>query len=240
MENYIKSLLFFAWKMKASVIVPVYNEESRIKPFLNELKHNSKSDWEVIFVDDGSNDNTLDILKKFEIINKRIISYKKNKGKGFAVKTGVMAAKGDYIIFIDADGSIHTSQIDSMLEYLKRYEVVVGTRASKDSKVKQSFLRKIIGITFNIYVNLLYNVKIKDNLCGFKGFRSDVAKKLFTNLLSERWIFDVELFYKIREEKISLYQMPIEWKYRPNSKMKFIDPFKMAFELLFLRLKLLK
>ncbi len=224
--------------MKVSIIVPVYNEELRIKPFLRELKHVLKPDWEVIFVNDGSFDGTLEILEKFNIINKSIISYKKNKGKGFAVKTGAMAAKGKYIIFIDADGSIHPSQINSMLKYLSQYEVVVGTRASKESKVKASFIRKILGIIFNSYVNFLYNIKIKDNLCGFKGFKRDVAKQLFANLLSERWIFDVELFYKIKKQGISLYQMPIKWVHKHNSKMHVIDPLKMIYELLKLKTKI--
>lgn len=226
--------------MKVSIIVPVYNEESRINPFLKDLRANLKPDWEVIFVDDGSDDNTLNILKKFEVTNKRIISYKNNRGKGFAVKTGVMVAKGDYVIFIDADGSIHPIQINSMLEYLKKYEVVVGTRASKDSEVKQPFLRKMIGVAFNMCVNFLYNIKIKDNLCGFKGFRKDIAKKLFSSLSSKRWIFDVELFYKIRKEDFSLYQIPIKWEHKKNSRISFTDPFKMGWELIVLKINIFK
>jgi len=206
--------------MKTSIIVPVYNEELRIKPFLNELGHNLNPSWEIIFVNDGSNDNTLSILKGFKVRNKKIISYKKNKGKGFAVKTGVMAAKGDFIIFIDADGSIDPSHIETLLNKLKKYDVVVGTRASKQSEVKQDFLRKIIGITFNHYVNLLFHTDIKDNLCGFKGFRKNTAKHLFKNLLSKRWIFDVELFYKIKKQNLSLYEMPIKWKGFNYSKYK--------------------
>lgn len=226
--------------MKVSIIIPLYNEESRIKPFLRELKHDVKPDWEVIFVDDGSDDGALNILKKFEVANKRIISYKHNRGKGFAVKTGVMAARGSYIIFIDADGSISTSQIDSMLNFLKKYDVVVGTRASKESEVKSTFLRKIMGRVFNMYVNFLYNIKINDNLCGFKGFKGDVAKKLFSSLLSERWIFDVELFYKIKKQGFSLYQLPIKWEHRENGKISFTDPFKMVLELILLKINIFK
>ncbi len=226
--------------MRASIIIPAYNEESRIKPFLKELKQSIKPDWEIIFVDDGSVDKTAGILKKFSIANKKVISYKKNMGKGFAVKTGVAAASGDSIIFIDADGSIHPSQIGRMIDYLKKYDAVVGTRASKESKVKQSFFRKMTGICFNKYVGMLYGLKIRDNLCGFKGFKKDVAKKIFNGLQSYRWVFDVELFYKIRKSGLSLFEMAIRWEYRPDSRIKPTDPLKMAFELLYLRLKLLK
>ena len=224
--------------MDASIIIPVYNEESRIKPFLSELKPIIKPGWEAIFVDDGSVDGTLKMLKKFKIANKRIISYKKNRGKGFAVKKGVMAANGKYIIFIDADGSIHPSQIGLMLEYLSKYQVVVGTRASNESKVKAPFIRKLLGTIFNAYVNFIYNVKIKDNLCGFKGFQRSAAKSLFKNLLSERWIFDVELFYKIRKQGMSLYEMPIKWVHKRNSKMSIVDPLRIAYELLKLRARI--
>ena len=224
--------------MKVSVIVPAYNEEFRAKPFLNELKNAMKPDWEVIFVDDGSTDNTSKVLQDFKIINKKVISYKKNHGKGFAVRQGIIKSSGSYIIFIDADGSIRPTQIYAMLGHLKKYDVVVGTRASKESKVKQSLLRKILAKFFNSYVNILYNTRINDNLCGFKGFRRNLAKKLFSDMISERWIFDVELLYKTRKLGLKVYEMPIEWNYKRDSKMGVFDPFKIALQLLFLRLKL--
>lgn len=225
-------------KFEVSIIVPVFNEEQRIKPFLKDMKAIIKPDWEIIFVNDGSNDNSLNVIKKSGIKNIRIISYKTNRGKGHAVKKGVEAAKGNYIIFIDADGSIHPKQIMNMLPYLKKYEIVVGTRASKESQVKQSLLRKLTGIAFNMYVNFLYKINIKDNLCGFKGFRGSIAKGLFHNLISERWIFDVELFYKIRNHNIDFYELPIRWNHKKNSKISFIDPFIMVFELIYLRVRL--
>jgi glycosyltransferase involved in cell wall biosynthesis len=227
-------------KMDASIIVPIYNEESRIKPFLNELKKVAKNSWEIIFVDDGSIDNTIEILKKFKTTNKKVITYKKNKGKGFAVKTGFKAAKGKYLIFIDADGSIHPSQISRMLEHLKKYQIVVGTRALKESKVVSTAFRKFVGIVFNTLSRILFSVGVKDTLCGFKGFNKKAADSLFRNLISDRWVFDVELFYKIRKNKISMYQMPIKWEHRDKSKIDNFEIVKIAAELLTLRIKLLK
>lgn len=197
-----------------------------------------KKGWEFIFVDDGSIDETLDIIKPYKFSNKAVISYRKNRGKGYAVRKGMEKAGGNFIIFIDADGSIDPSQIRDMLNCLKKYDVVAGTRASKKSLVRSSLLRKTIGTFFNWYVDLIFNLDVKDNLCGFKGFRKSIGKKLFNNLMSERWVFDVEIFYKIRKEGISLHQMPIEWEHRRESKMRPIDPFKMAMELLLLRWKL--
>src|SRR3989338_2982663 len=218
-------------KPELSIIVPVYNEQRRISLFLKELKSTVKPDWEVIFVDDGSTDLSVELIKKSGIRNVRILSYKNNRGKGYAVKKGVDYARGRYTIFIDADCAVHPSQIGIMQPLLKKYDVVVGTRASKKSRIKQPLLRKITGAAFNNYVNFLYGINIRDNLCGFKGFKSEIAKDLFKNLLSERWVFDVELFYKMRKKNIRLYELPIIWEHKKNSKMRLMDPVIMAFEL---------
>ncbi len=227
-------------KYSLSVIVPLYNEERRAAEFLAQLCElaNAHKDWEVIFVNDGSTDNTLGLLKSSGIKNSRILSYRPNRGKGYAVRKGVAHALGTYIIFIDADGSINPHQIIPMLAHLKKFDVVVGSRASPRSKVTQSVLRRATGIAFNTYVNVLFQIRINDNLCGFKGFKGSVGRKLFSALISNRWIFDVELFYKIRKSGRSLYQMPIAWVYKRQSKMSLTDPFKMAFELIILRCKL--
>ena len=225
--------------MKASIIVPFYNEEKRMKPFLDELVKYDNKEWEFILVNDGSRDKTLEILKKYRFRHKKIISYKKNRGKGYAVKTGVMAAKGNCIIFINADGSIHPSQIHGMIDHLKNYSVVVGTRKSKESRVKVPFIRQFTGVTFNLYANLIFNIDINDNLCGFKGFKKKVAKDLFKSLIDERWIFDVEIFYKTRKKNYSLYAMPIKWVHKDQSKMTPFDILKIAVTMLMLRIKLM-
>ncbi|MFH1321453.1 MAG: dolichyl-phosphate beta-glucosyltransferase [Bacteroidota bacterium] len=230
-------------KIKNSIIVPIYNEEKRMGMFLKELIQFSKKslkNYEILFVDDGSTDNTLELLKNIKKNNDevKIISYKINKGKGHAVKTGVLSARGDKVLFIDADGSIAPNEIPPMLDRLEKYDIVVGTRYSKRAKVKQPTLRHITGTLFNLYVNLLFHINIYDNLCGFKGFRKRVVNTLFQNLISKRWIFDVELFYKIRKNKYSLYEMPIKWEYKENTKMSVLDPFKMLFQLIKLRFQL--
>ena len=231
--------------MENSIIVPAYNEEKRITNFLDDLLKFSESNlknYEIIFVDDGSTDNTLKVIKN-KIKNKehiKIISYAKNQGKGEAVRRGVLAANGEKILFIDADGSIHPNQIPILLEKLGNYDVVVGDRSSKESKIKITFLRKATGVLFNIYVKRLFHTETRDNLCGFKGFKKKVAKDLFSDLISKRWLFDVELFYKIKKRKYSLYKLPFEWEYRGESKIGIFEPFKMLFQLILLRLRLNK
>ena len=227
-------------KITASIIVPFYNEELRMKPFLDTLLKYNNPKWEFILVDDGSKDRTFSIFKKYKFSNKKIISYNENKGKGYAIKTGVLAAKGKYIIFIDADGSIHPSQIKNMLKYLNKYDVVVGNRKSKKSDVKVPLFRKLIGIAFNKYANFLFSINVDDTLCGFKGFKRKVAKDLFRNLIDNRWIFDVELFYKIRKNNHSLHFLPIKWEHKDKSKITLKDVIRMAITMLILRFKLMK
>ena len=230
--------------IELTIIVPAYNEEKRITPFLTSLlsyisKHPS---YEVIVVNDGSKDKTEEVVRNLIIHNKNqahLVSYKKNKGKGGAIKTGMRYTQADYILFIDADGSISPEEIDNMFPLLKKYDVVVGSRRIKGANVKADLIRDVLGWFFNVYVNMLYGIKIEDNLCGFKGFKKKVMEDLFKKLYTQGWVFDVELFYKIRKKKYSLYKLPIKWEHREGGNIKFFTPFKMAFDLLILRVKLL-
>lgn len=227
-----------------SLIVPLYNEEKRMTPFVKDLMTYSKKlkDYEVIFVDDGSTDNSVKFLENLIRDNKnsRIISYKPNRGKGNAVKVGIDNSIGRDVIFIDIDGSINPEEISKFLKALENSDVAIGDRYSNRKNIKQPIIREFTGIIFNAYVNFLFNIHVHDTLCGIKGFRKDVAKLLFKNLKSPRWVFDVEILYYIRKKKLKLIKLPIRWVHKEGTKMSTIDPIKMAFRLLILRLKLLK
>jgi dolichyl-phosphate beta-glucosyltransferase len=230
---------------EVSIIVPMYNEEDRIQFFLPNLLSFSRTNfknYEIILVNDGSKDNTLEVINRLTKHDKsvRIISYVKNKGKGAAVRLGVLAAKKEYVLFIDADGSIMPKEIPNMMEKLEEYDVVVGDRMSKNSLVIADRYRKIVGSFFNTIVAFLFGTKLKDNLCGFKGFKRNVGVALFTNLISKRWTFDVEIFYRSRKGGFSLYYLPINWEHKDNSKIDSVfGPMKIFLELFILRLKLL-
>ncbi len=234
--------------MRNSIIVPAYNEEKRSSSFIPNLldfvKHNLP-DSEVIIVNDGSKDRTAEKITEFISESDaerfaKIIGYAVNKGKGNAVAFGVKEAKGEKILFIDADGSISPEEIPVMLERLDKYDAVIGDRLSAKSKIKTNLTRKITSFGFNSFVSILFQDKFRDNLCGFKGFRKKAAKDMFSNLLDKRWVFDVELLFKIKKRGYSLYSLPIKWKYVGGSRINMlVDPFKWFFRLIRLRVRLI-
>lgn len=229
------------------MIIPAYNEEKRSAnfiPILIDFVKKHLKDTEIIIVDDGSRDNTKWKIKKIIKSKKassfvRIIGYSTNKGKGSAVAYGVKAAKGSKILFIDADGAINPDQIPAMLKKLDEYDFVAGDRRSARSRIKTTLLRKITSFGFNMWVSLLFQYSYRDNLCGFKGFRRNIAKTLFSDLVDKRWIFDVELFFKAKKKKYSIYFLPIKWHYVGGSRIKmFIDPILWFLRLITLRYQL--
>ena len=230
-----------------SVIVPMYNEEKRMEPFLSQLCSFLKTKYstdtiELLVVDDGSLDGTAEkaraILKTMAL--GKVLSYTPNRGKGLAVKYGVEHAKGDFMLFIDADGSTAPQEIPKLVFALLHADVAVGSREHQQSEIIISTRRKLAGKLFNLYVRLLFQSAVRDNLCGFKGFRRTAAKQLFSELRTPRWIFDVELFWRVKQHHYTLAQVPIVWNWKRGSKIQWYDPLIMAWQLLMLRLRLME
>lgn len=228
-----------------SIIVPAYNEGKRIGSFLERLldfSNTNLKNYEIIIVNDGSIDNTKDVIENLikDREDVRLIGYSKNRGKGEAVKFGVFNSNGEKIIFIDADGSVDPALVPEMLKKLDEHDVVVGDRSLEESMVRTRIHRWFLGKFFNLTVRLLFQSNNKDYLCGFKGFKRDVAKELFIDLTEKRWLFDVEIFHKIKQNKFKIYHMPVKWEYKGNSKIGFSDPVKMFLRLFVLRIKLFR
>ncbi len=224
-----------------TIIVPMYNEEKRLPAFLPHLVRfvKKRPEYTLLLVNDGSKDRTLEVAKKLtKGTTAQILTHTPNQGKGFAVRKGILHAQTSYLLFIDADGSIQPEEIPQMLHYLKRYDVVVGDRYHPQSKLKRDPTRKIIGDLFNLLVWILFQYNVKDNLCGFKGFKQEAAQTLFKELKTTGWLFDVELFYRIKKKGYTLFKMPISWEHKEGSKIKPLDPIKFFFQLLLLRIHL--
>jgi dolichyl-phosphate beta-glucosyltransferase len=167
-----------------TILVPCYNEGKIIKENLTEIisfLSKEKYSWEVVVVDDGSRDDSVSKIKELKNPYLKLMSYKINKGKGGALKVGVEASSGRYIIFMDADLSVPINTVDTFLQTLESGQVVIGTRKIKDAKVlvHQPWLRENLGKGFTFITRIITGVKVSDFTCGFKGFPIDAAKKNF-------------------------------------------------------------
>ena len=220
--------------MKLSIVVPVYNEERRISSNLSEIisyMNKKRLNHEIIIVNDGSTDNTLGILHKF---NKKvkIISYEQNKGKGYAVKTGVLAAKGDRIFMCDADLAMPIAELDKFLK--EKEDIVIGSRSLKGSEVKTTLFKKIMGRIGNLLISALIIRGIKDTQCGFKLFDKK-CKRIFEKQTINRWGFDFEILFLARKFHYKIKEIPIKWTNMVGSKVELTDYPKTLFELLKIR-----
>lgn len=213
---------------RLSVVIPVYNEEKR---FENGFAHffdyliRQKYPWELIFVNDGSKDNTENLLRKKAKTNKniKIVSYSKNRGKGYAIVQGVLSARGKYILFSDLDHSVPISTVETFFEYFEKGNpVVIGSRRVKGAQlvVRQPILREALGRGFTLLVNIIIYWGIADCTCGFKAFENDAAKRIFSKLSVYGWAFDAEIIYLCNKYKIKFAQAPVSWSDVSGSKVK--------------------
>ena len=232
--------------MDLSIIIPAYNEEKRLGSSLEEIKRYMDSrgamDHEVIVVDDGSNDMTPEIAGQSALARSgrlKIIRNERNRGKGFSVKRGVEEARGEYIIFSDADLSAPISEMEKLLAELKGgADVVVGSRASRDSRVivRQPFLRQTMGKVFNLLVRVMLSESISDTQCGFKAFRREPAKELFRAISVSGFAFDAELLFLARKKGLKIAEVGVVWKNSPISKVSPVSSsFSMFMDVLKLR-----
>jgi len=201
-----------------SLVIPVYNEEKIIRDTVQIIKNfmdNNFNNYEIIFVNDGSKDNTLKIISELADDKIKIITYEKNKGKGGAVKTGMLAAEGDLIFFTDCDlayGLDVVKQGYEILEENKEADIIIGSRRKhKDGYASYTLLRKIMSVVFYYVLKIYVGIKQSDSQSGIKGFRKEAAKKIFNLCEADRWVFDVEILliadklgYKIEEMPVTI------------------------------------
>jgi len=209
-----------------SVIVPVFNESGRIhntsviSDYLNQQEFSS----ELTLVDDGSIDNTLDILQNLPPNpNRRIISYRPNRGKGHAIKVGMLAAKGKYRLFTDIDLSTPMEEFNKFLPHLEGYDLIIGSRRIGGARVlqHQSKVRESLGRGFTFLSNLTLNLTASDFTCGFKCFARSATEKIFPKMTIDRWGFDSEILYIAKKQGLSLKEIPVTWKNDPHTKVRF-------------------
>lgn len=212
--------------MKYSVIIPCYNEAKDIVKNAEIIKDyfNSKNlDYELLLVNDGSKDNTKEVIESIPGV--KALSYDVNRGKGGAVKYGIESATGDYILFMDADLSTDLEAVDKVVENAPHYDMIIGSRHAKDSviKKKQPALRVFIGWCCRQIVNLRFHTKLKDTQCGFKAIKADIAKRIVEKQLIDKFAFDVEYIYIAKLNNLSMKEIGVIWA---DDRTSTVSPFK--------------
>ncbi len=217
-----------------SVIIPAYNEEKRIGKTLDAvysyLAAQSFS-WEMLIVLDGVTDNTLGVIKAFadDKENIRWIDRKENFGKGYTVREGFLAARGDIRLFTDADNSTDISHFDKMKPLFDAgYPVVICSRDSKDvdgaqQAIPQPFLKRLLGNAGNLFIQIMAVPGIWDTQCGFKAFSAPAAKQVFSVAKNNSWIFDIEALALARRFGYKIGIVPAYWVDDSDSHVKLLS-----------------
>ncbi|MFZ5802774.1 MAG: dolichyl-phosphate beta-glucosyltransferase [Candidatus Omnitrophota bacterium] len=226
-----------------SVVVPAFNEEKRVPltlPGVVDYLRRQSFSSEIILVDDGSMDATVReaerVLDDFE---HKILRNEQNRGKGYSVRRGILASRGRYVLFSDADFSTPIEEVEGFLTELeKNYGIVIGSRALANSQIEehQPFWREIMGRVFNRFAQIFAFRDILDSQCGFKAFRGDLARRLFAQQKLDGFSFDAEILYLAQKEGILILEKPVVWRNSPQSRVKLLsDPVKMFFDLVKIR-----
>jgi dolichyl-phosphate beta-glucosyltransferase len=212
-----------------SIIIPAYNEAERFGPHIPAIVSYLNAHYpafELLVVDDGSTDQTAAIVQAALAAEPRarLISYQPNRGKGYAIRTGVLASQGDQVIFLDADLSTPLEEIPRALAQLQSVDIVVGSRRLPDSeiRVRPPLYRRLATFIFDTIKHLMVGLwHISDTQCGFKAFRGEAARQLFALGQVDRFMFDVEILYLAERGQLRLKEIPVRWADAAGSKVKF-------------------
>lgn len=227
-----------------SVVIPAFNEEQRLPPNLERLHGflvEQGYDAEILVVDDGSRDRTRDTVEacRNRCPMLRVLSYGANRGKGFAVRTGVLAATRHAVLFTDADFSTPIGELDRLWEHLDRgFDVAIASRQMSDSQieVRQPWYRRLVGRAFIVIVALIGVRGYRDTQCGFKLFRAEAVRRLFTPLRTHGFAFDVEVLMRARRLGMRVAEVPVRWLHSSDSRVRpVVDSVRMLVELLRMR-----
>jgi len=215
-----------------SIVIPAYNESRRLPETLQRLSmfcNDLKITWEVLVVVEKSVDGTLDLAKAAAArqANFRVIDPDCHRGKGFAVRRGILEARGQTVLFMDADLSVPLDEILAVLKYLEEQpetDIVVGSRKHAQSRIlkHQSWLRERMGETFNWILRLVAGVRIKDTQCGFKAFRQPAAQAIFSRQQLDGFAFDVEVLLLAERLGFVSVELPVQWINSPLSHVRIV------------------
>lgn len=227
---------------KVSVILPVYNEEKVLEKTIKTLSKTLDkipNDYEIIISEDGSTDKTPQIARSLRSKKIRTIHNGKRTGKGAAIRNAANCAKGELIIFMDADLASHPNHIKELIRLLEKdAAIVIGSRYIKGAKTMRAPLRYLASKSFNFLVNFTLNSKLSDHQCGFKAFKKNLVIPVINEVENEKWFWDTEFLVRAQRKGLNVIEVPIEWKEARDSKFNLIhDTIHMTHRLIHFKLK---
>jgi hypothetical protein len=232
--------------LNLSIVIPAFNEAPRMRDragLLNEAVAAGDIDplvTELIVVDDGSTDETARLAERLlapVYPRLRILQMSTNSGKGAAIRVGAGAAAAPFVAFMDADMSVDPSQVPLLVAAMDGADVAIGSRAMAGSNVQSYRLhRAIMGRTFSFLANSVTNIGLKDTQCGFKAFRTPIARILFHLMVIDRFAFDVEVLTLARQLGMEICEIPVDWEESSSSTVRPLsDSMSMAIDVLRIR-----
>ncbi len=231
--------------MRLSVIIPAYNEAERLPRTLRDahawLIEHLHADFEILVADDGSTDATCEKVRELlpHLPHCRLLPGERNQGKGAAVRRGMQSAKGAVRLFMDADHSTHIREIRKVFPAMERgADVVIASRQHPESDIArhQSWLREHMGMTFNLLMRGIVDLRFPDTQCGFKAFTTAAAEAIFSRARLDGFSFDVELLYLAQRMHMEIVEIPVQWINQENSRVRMLtDPARMFLDILRIR-----
>jgi glycosyltransferase involved in cell wall biosynthesis len=227
-----------------SIVIPAYNESRRIKPTLEKiLAYVAQQGWdaEIIIVNDGSRDNTAEIIHGYAQDHRivRLIENPGNRGKGFSVRNGMLNARGDLMLFTDADLSAPIEEAPKLFDAIANgADIAIGSRwlRAELQTERQSLQRQLFGRAFNLALRILLGVRFKDTQCGFKAFNRRAVEAVFWQQQIERWGFDPELIFLAQRKGLSVVEIPVQWAHEEGGSINPLrDGIRMVLDILRIR-----
>ena len=208
-----------------SIVIPAYNEEERIIPTIGAISSfvsDLVPSWELIVVDDGSNDQTASLVEELGLVNLRLLKMPCNQGKGGATQCGILAARGKYILFADADNSTPIEEIPALFAKLEQegYDLAIGSRAVGNAQeASRSFFRRTLSYGLRSLIRVVFRFTIHDTQCGFKMYTRETAQRLHIAQTIKGFSFDLEVLYLAAKLGYRVAEVPVQWVNAPGSKV---------------------
>jgi dolichyl-phosphate beta-glucosyltransferase len=227
-----------------SIVVPAYNESARLGASLEKiLGYIAEQKWsaEVLVVNDGSSDDTAEIVRRLALKNPafRLVENPGNRGKGYSVRNGMLQARGRVLVFSDADLSSPIEELPKLLKVLDDgADIAIGSRwlQAELQTQRQPLHRQLFGRVFNLLLRITLGLRFKDTQCGFKAFRQGAAQKIFPLQRIERWGFDPEILFLARKFGFSVQEVPVAWAHSGGTRIHpLTDGSRMFWEMLRIR-----